>query len=263
MAGSGCAGHTLPHTIERPAFSITFHVSRLYTLVRQAYTASMSSDLDSSEFIDGDFQSHKSPYSGAAAAPGPRAPTREEVDAKVAEAQQKLAELKRTQEELERERAGLEETRRRQLEFQTGRQEIVQNLARGLGLLEEAEFGARRDAEQMAKTLSDLRDALAKVQSVHEETWSQENFGIELTRALTAVENARMEWNTARLKFPVLSAPLLEPENAPKPPGVMAPASLANHSFGELCRLGFALTWPLAVVLVLGFAALLVFLARR
>jgi hypothetical protein len=81
-------------------------------------------------------------------------------------------ELKRAQEELERERAGLEEARRRRLELQTGREEVVQNLIRGVVLLEEAEFAARRDAEQMAKSLTDLRDALAKVQSIHEEQWS-------------------------------------------------------------------------------------------
>src|SRR6266576_3481684 len=130
----------------------------------------MASNHDATEFIDGDFQAHKLAQSGAG---GPqRAPTREEVDSKVADAHQKLAELKRAQEELERERSALEETRRRQMEFQTGRQEIVHHLTRGLGLLEEAEFNARREAEQMAKTLVDLRDALSKVEAVREETWT-------------------------------------------------------------------------------------------
>src|SRR5271157_2861699 len=99
----------------------------------------MSSEYDATEFIDGDLQGRKT-TPGASPAPGARAPTREEVDTKVAEAQQKLADLKRAQEELERERAALEETRRRQREFQTGRVEMIQNLTRGLGLLGEAEF---------------------------------------------------------------------------------------------------------------------------
>src|SRR5438046_7812027 len=121
----------------------------------------MSSEHDATEFVDGDFEAHKSPYVFAqgGANPAPRAPTREEVDSKVAEAQQKLSELKRAQEELERERAALEETRRRQIEFQTSRQEMRQNLTRGLGLLEETEFNARRDAEQMSKALGDLKSA--------------------------------------------------------------------------------------------------------
>src|SRR5437899_12719991 len=144
----------------------------------------MSSDYDATEFIDGDFQTQKAPYASAAASSssGQRAPTREEVDSKVADAHQKLAELKRAQEELERERAALEETRRRQMEFQTGRQEIVHSLTRGLGLLEEAEFNARLEAEQMAKALVDLREALSKVGAIHEETWSKDAFSVELTR---------------------------------------------------------------------------------
>ena len=112
----------------------------------------MAAEYDATEFVDTDFQAHQSP---AASLTDPlRAPTREEVDRKVVEAQQKLAELKRAQEDLERERATLEELRRRQTEFQNGRQEMIHHLTRGLGLLEEAEFNARRDAEQMVKTLA-------------------------------------------------------------------------------------------------------------
>ncbi|HEY5915482.1 MAG TPA: hypothetical protein VJA21_33275 [Verrucomicrobiae bacterium] len=222
----------------------------------------MTSDYDASEFIDGDFEARPSTRS-TGGAPGPRAPSREEVDSKVAEAQQKLAELKRAQEELERERAALEETRRRQSEFQNGRQEMVQNLTRGIGLLEESEFDSRRDAEQMAKILVDLRDALAKIQAIHDETWTQENFNVELTRALTAVENARMEWNSARLKFPVLAAEA-QP-SVTTVPAESAPITslLGTQSFGELCRLGFALTWPVALVLLAGIAVLAVILLRR
>ena len=117
-----------------------------------------------------------------------RAPTREEVEARVSDMHTTLSELRRAQQELERERADLEETRRRQTEFTKGRQEMEQHLTRGIGLLEEAEFAARRDAEQMAKALVDLREALVKVQSVHEESWTRDNFNTELTRALTAIE---------------------------------------------------------------------------
>jgi hypothetical protein len=215
----------------------------------------MAGDYDASEFIDSDFTPNKSPF--AAPAPEPfRAPSRDDVDRKVVEAQQKLVELKRAQEELERERAGLEELRRRQNEFQTGRQEIVQQLTRGLGLLEEAEFAARRDAEQMVKTVGDFRAALAKVQAIHDTAWNKENFQIELTRALTTIENARMEWNSARLKFPVLTGQLPE-STAAQQPAQLFPA---NASFTELCKIGFALTWPLAAV---GFALMGLVLLRR
>src|SRR5215472_11678098 len=139
-----------------------------------------------------------------------RAPTIEQVDSEVLARQQKIAELARAKEAKERELASLEETRRRQMEFKNGRQEMIHNLTRGLGLLEEAEFNSRRDAEQMAKALVDLRDALTKVEAIKEESWNKGNFSVELTRGLTTVENARMEWNSARLKFPVLSPPTEE-----------------------------------------------------
>jgi chromosome segregation ATPase len=224
----------------------------------------MPSEYDATEFVDTDFQTHKTLYAAASAsAQSQRAPTREEVDLKVAEAQQKLAELKRAQEELERERATLEESRRRQMEFQTGRQEMAQHLTRGLGLLEEAEFGARRDAEQMANTLGDLRDALSKVQAIHEEAWTKDNFNVELTRALTAIENARMEWNSARLKFPVLCGGAETSGAASTASDPSAESLLAARSFGDLCKLGLALTWPLATVALLALIVLVIVLLRH
>ena len=217
----------------------------------------MSSEYDATEFVDGDFQAQQVALlrrPGGRRPTAQRAPTREEVDAELMQKQQKLAAIMREKEEKERERAALEETRRRQMEFQTGREETIQNLTRGLGLLEEAEFSARRDAEQMAKALVDLRDALSKVQAIHEETWTKDNFSVELTRALTALENARMEWNAARLKFPMLSGPgpgrqRRRPAAAAPPPSLLGHAA-ASASFAGL---GLALTWPLAAVALAGF----------
>jgi hypothetical protein len=223
----------------------------------------MASQYDATEFVDTDFQAHKSPYAagGLSASGAQRAPSREEVDSKVAEAQQKLAELKRAQEELERERSSLEELRRRQAEFHTGRDEMLQNLTRGLGLLEEAEFNARRDAEQMAKTVADFRESLSRVQTIREETWTTAGFNVELTRALTAIENARMEWNSARLKFPLLdgSIPTVNPPQTSKE----ALPALSSQSTGQLLKLGLALTWPLAFVALLALTALVVLLFSR
>ena len=225
----------------------------------------MPADYDATEFIDGDFEQRPSTHSTASAGAVPlsRAPSREEVDSKVVETQQKLAELRRAQEELERERAALEETRRRQLEFHTSRQEMVQNITRGLGLLHDAEFAARRDAEQMSKTLVELREAQTKIEAIDEATWTKDNFEVELTRALTTLENARMEWNTARLKFDVLSAPAPQKEKSVPEAQTQPSVPLLNCSFGELCRLGFALTWPVAAVLLVGFLVLLGLQLRR
>jgi hypothetical protein len=226
----------------------------------------MAAEFDATEFVDSDFQAaHKAAYTGTSTVSGAvnRAPSREEVDSRVGETQQKLAELKRVQEELERERSSLEETRRRQMEFQNGRQETIQNLTRGVGLLEEAEFTARRDAEQMAKSLADMKDALAKVEATNDQTWTKDNFNIELTRGLTTIENARMEWNAARLKFTVLSGVVPTAESKSTEKAAPAQSLLANQSFGQLCKLGLALTWPLAVIALGALGVFAAALLRR
>jgi hypothetical protein len=222
----------------------------------------MASQFDDSDFIDRDFQSAEAAGSAAPGHDGGavrfRPPSREELDGRVSQAQLKLAELKRAQEELERERAALEEARRRRLELQTGRAEILENLNRGLALLEQAEFSARRDAEQMAKTLGALRDSLAGVQSIREETWTQENWNSELTKALASIENARMEWNQARLKWTLLNGPTVESSQQDRPGALIN--KWRELPFREACKLGVALTWPVALV---GWVGLLLWLILR
>ncbi|MDB6037250.1 MAG: hypothetical protein JWM99_1091 [Verrucomicrobiales bacterium] len=218
----------------------------------------MASKFDESDFVDTDYQmAQKSAYSAAsthAAALPNRPPSREELDLRANEAQAKLAELKRAQEELERERAALEEAKRRRIEFQNGREEMLQHLTRGVGLLEEAEFAARRDSEQMARSLADMQSALEKVKGIQEESWTQENWNLELTRALASIEHARMEWNSARLKWNVLNS---TPSNA-EPTGAKKTSDLLSNiqgqSFIKLCKFGLALNWP---ILLMGLATVL------
>jgi hypothetical protein len=227
----------------------------------------MSVEYDSTEFVDTDFQNHKTLTGATSTGSGPlkpaiapRAPSREEVDTRLTETQRQIAELQRAQEEVQRKRDALAEVRRRQTEFETGRPEMIAHLTRGLGLLEQAEFTARRDAEQMARTLADFKDALRKLQMIDAQTWSQDSFDIELTRALTTIENSRMEWNAARLKFPVLAGEngTGTPAAETRPP---APA-LTDLTLLQLCKLGLGLTLPLAIV-GLAATALLAFIWLR
>lgn len=223
----------------------------------------MATEFDATEFVDEEFETPRkaaptTPSTMTAASEDPqRAPTREEVDTKVGDLQSKLAELKRAQTELERERAALEETRRRQLEFSTGREELIRELNRGGQLLEEREIAARRDAEQMAKSVKELKECLVKLQAIQQEGWTKDNLNTELSRALGVVDHARMEWNSARLKFPLLSG---EAGTGPGAPGT-TPAEplspLAGRSFLDLAKLGLAFTWPIALAALAIFLVLL------
>ena len=229
----------------------------------------MASNFDAEEFIDEDFRAASDappPSSSSAFSPAheerakPRAPSREEVETRVNEMQQKLTELKRAQDELERQRSSLEELRRRQGEFTTGRQEMIHHLIRGISLLEDAELEARREAEQMSKILADLRDALSKIQSINEEHWTKDNLEVELTRANTTIENARMEWNAAQVKLPILSSEKVRGA-ATVGDGEPTPLQMMIHqkNYAELCKMGLALTWPIALT---GLAIFLLQLIR-
>lgn len=202
-------------------------------------------------------------YGAARPAPAPppgRAPTREELDAQLTGTQQQLAKLRETQEQLERTRVALEEMRRRRAEFTLGLTEMRQQLTRGVGLLEKSELDARREAEQLARTLDGLRGSAATLEPLSEKAWSDENWEQELTRALTVIENARLEYNAARLKWPVLDGQ----KTPPTPTGDTGGGiSLTDLSLAQLCRLGLALTWPLAVAALLIFGACVLLLLRR
>jgi hypothetical protein len=136
-----------------------------------------------------------------------------------------------------------------------------------LGLLEKAEFTARRDAEMMVKTLEDFRMALAKVQAINDQTWNKENFQVELTRALTTIENARMEWNSARLKISALAGETKEAaaslEKTSAPVAATTTPSLAELPFGQLCKIGLALTWPLLLVALGALGVFIAILMRK
>lgn len=224
----------------------------------------MTAPYDDTEFIDRDFQNSKEAAATATlstpAGVGPgRPPSRQQLEVQLGATQQQIAELRRLQEELERERANIEETRRRRAEFETGRTEVIDNLTRGIGLLEKAEFEARRQAEQMRRTLDAFRESLESVQAIHEENWTESTLAADLTAALTTIDNARMEWNAARLKWT-----LLDGTSAAAGPDSPAAAGSAPERLGfwTLCRMGLAVSLPLAI-LGLALIALLIALLLR
>ena len=174
---------------------------------------------------------------------------REELDNQVSSLQSKLAELNHTRDKLEREKATVEESRRRFAEFQTGHEEMLHELTRSLGLLEEAQMNAQREAEQMAFTMDDLRDALSKVEVLEDVDTHDEHWKVQLTRNLTTIENARMELNSARLKWPLLNGNLDDVcERFIAPIQDSTTAMVMPKSFGQLCLWGLALTWPILLI---------------
>ena len=67
-----------------------------------------------------------------------------------------------------------------------------------------------------------------------------------------------MEWNSARLKLPVLAGETAKSGGDAPSPAPQPVSPFAGMSFGELCKIGLAMTWPLVLV---ALAALGIFVA--
>ncbi len=198
------------------------------------------SALDGPDLLEEDFPaiSHASPKRG-------RSTDREELDTQSVDLQKRVTDLSRELEVVERERVTVEESRRRFANFETGRDEMLQELTRGLGLLEETEHDARRNAEQMSKTIIDIRETLEKVEELEDIDTNRDDWKVQLTRNLTTLENARMAINSAKLKWPILTQVPEDPETLENQG---ASTGGASQSFGQLCLMGLALTWPLVLL---------------
>ena len=206
------------------------------------------SSLDGSGLLEEDF-----PATGHATPKRAVHPEREELDTQSVDLQKRITDLSRELENVERERTSVEESRRRFSEFETGRDEMLEELTRGLGLLEEAEHDARRDAEQMGRTITDMRKALGKVEELEDVDTNQDDWKVRLTRNLTIIENARMEINSAKLRWPLLTENSEDQGSSEN----LASQTVAEHSFGHYCLMGLAFTWPLVLLGAAIFAYLL------
>ncbi len=141
---------------------------------------------------------------------------KEEVDTKLDQAREQLLNLRRQQEELERQKSDLEELHRKQDEYCRGKAEMIENLTRGLVVLEREQIQAQRLAELCGKTTDAFRDYLEQLQNLNDEDWSSANVRTELSRALSTIENSRLEYNRARTKLDCLNpAAGQQPETTP------------------------------------------------
>jgi DNA repair exonuclease SbcCD ATPase subunit len=191
-------------------------------------------------------------------APVNKADVAQEVDS----ARQQLLELERRKEELEREKSELEDLRRKQEEYELGRKEMLERLTRSLVLLEHEQVETQRKAENVRNGLADFKARKEEIESIREDQWNNANLKAELTKALAVVDSARNDFNHYRARLDVLDEKRNPEAAAAGPLAEFAPSEspLARLGWGELLRVGFALSLPLVV---LGLALLIALLARK
>jgi chromosome segregation ATPase len=136
----------------------------------------------------------------------------DELNIKVQQTQEVLLDLERRKEELERQKRQLEELKRKQVEFEEGQALLIEQLTRGLALLERQAVELRRELEEVEEVRACFSEELRLLQSLDPGTWTPENLQQELGKALAIVDQARAVYSQAHSKVAVLRPGLVPKE---------------------------------------------------
>lgn len=170
----------------------------------------------------------------------------EHLDEQVQKAQDELAQLRKRQELIERQKKELEEMSKRQDQFTAGRGELVEKLTRAVVVLEREKYEAQRRVETLESIDESFRTHLALLESIDPKDWEGQDLNKELTRALSAVDDARMEYGKNNPK--IASEPAAEQMAAQ---GDSYSSEGGGRDFKEWLVMGFAFTLPLMVCVLI------------
>ena len=176
------------------------------------------------------------------------------LDSQVQKAQEQLLQLKRQQEQIEKQKRELEELSRRQEELERGRTEMMDKLTRSLVVLEREAYDTQKKLEQIRATRESFGQHLERIEAIDPKSWNPGDLHKELSRALSAVDDARTEFSQQRSRLQAADegqADVSLPEAAPD----VSELIQGGRSFRQWIQIGFALTLPL---IVFGFLALLI-----
>jgi uncharacterized protein YhaN len=131
---------------------------------------------------------------------------------------------------------------------------MIEKLSRTLVVIERETYEAEKRVEQLKATNTNFADHLEALEKINPKTWSNADLHKELSKALSAVDEARTDYTKSLTKI-----------NAKADTEVIDPAPAVEESYYHTSddasflvwlKRGFAFTLPL---LILGLSALLVF----
>src|ERR1041384_2838863 len=125
----------------------------------------------------------------------------EHLDSQVQKAQEQLLQLKRQQEQIEKQKRELEELSRRQEELERGRTEMMDKLTRSLVVLEREAYDTQKKLEQIRATRESFGQHLELIEAIDPKSWNPTDLHKELSRALSAVDDARTEFSQQRSRL--------------------------------------------------------------
>jgi len=176
----------------------------------------------------------------------------EHLDSQVQKAQDQLLQLKRQQDQIEKQKRELEELSRKQEELERGRAEMSDKLTRSLVVLEREAYDAQKRLEQLRSMRESFGQHLELIEAIDPKTWNPGDLHKELSRALSTVEGARVEFVQQRSRLQGSSE-----SNGEEPLAEVEPVfSSDGRSLLQWMKIGFAFSIPF---IVFGSIALCVF----
>lgn len=183
---------------------------------------------------------------------------RDEVNTQVAGAMKEIECLRRKQEELAREKQALEDLSRKQDDYERGKREMIDNLEQSLPLLEKHEVQATRLAEIYTGTRQRFQEMLQQVQRIDDTSWPENAIRDELMKAIVMIDDVRKEYHKALAKIDASGG--FETGTTESQPAAFVPGGQPAGSpppFSYWVKVGFAVTLPLIIVIVVLFLLVL------
>src|SRR5262249_9755252 len=153
------------------------------------------------------------------------------------------------QEHIEKQKRELEELSRRQEQLQAGRADMIEKFTRANVVLDREAYDAQKRVELLQGIRETFDSHLANLESINPKAWEGLDINRELTKALSAVDDARAEFGK--------SLPRVSPASEGGEHGDPVVASgiqmdfgsaPAEHDFAYWLKAGFAFTLPLLVI---------------
>ena len=183
----------------------------------------------------------------------------EHLDNQVQKAQEQLLSLKRQQEAIEKQKRELEELSRRQEQLQAGKTEMVEKFTRAIVVLERENYDAGKRVELLNAIHESFNSHLEVLDTLNPKAWEGLDINKELTKALSAVDDARAEYARSLPKI----SPAKETDGG-DPVAASAGyqldyAATETKDFMYWLKAGFAFTLPvfgIGVILIIVLIAL-------
>jgi hypothetical protein len=179
----------------------------------------------------------------------------EDLGEEVQKTNTELEKLKRQLEDIEKQKLRLEELKKRQDELEAGRTEMTDKLTRSLVTVQREAEEAQKRLEQLNSIHNSFTQHLRYIEAINPKSWGAVDLPKELSKALSAVEDARVEYIKAQAKIAVEGSPEV-PVTTGLPGSFDQDYGFAEErGFSYWLKSGFAFTLPLQIV---GLAALII-----